>query len=169
MLFWITGDVLRLIAIVVAVIFGLSSLTVAILTFINTRRARGQAARLARTQTYLVFRERFRDIQQNLPAGYHERAYSTITPEESLKIERYWYNAFDEWYVTTQLHAGPIADLWTDIYEYAISSTLEYDMMRDWYCQNWRKKTTFGPHSTAFADAIEVAWAKTHPIGGPLC
>jgi len=119
--------------------------------------------------TFSALRTHYHTVDADLPDNYtiDEVRYQPNS-KPWRKVSRYWDTAFDEWFVSNQLHAGNIQDLWKDFYAEAIGLSLRYPAMRAVYCDmdyGDRGQTTA---RQKFHAAITEVFASMQP-GTALC
>lgn len=117
------------------------SVTVAVLSlyFLQSqiRAAREQnelARKVAVGQLYLALKEQFYRVSQELPPDYAEpgaEPYAKNTPEWRA-LKSYWYQSFDEWYVSTQVLGDSL--VWRGYYSEVLRSSIEKRRMRVVLC-----------------------------------
>jgi hypothetical protein len=127
---------------------------------------RGRAA--ARSQLYLELRTRFLKILEDLPPEYQKPDWTASDPKHREAAIRYWQHAFDEWYLTTQLHEKLMRPLWDKFFRRMVRAGLGHsglrktliEMMKDAeLLKGWR----------GFFQELERIWAEDHPRDGSKC
>ncbi len=98
---------------------------------IQTKRAK----LAAQVDTFLSLRAAFSQVRANLTDEMFRPSNPAVT-EAVLKDEgkrramlKYWYNAFDEWYVTQKLFPGELSLLWVQYYKEAVRDACKSDLM----------------------------------------
>jgi len=127
-------------------------------------------ASVARAQLYLELRNRFTEINNQLPRkppgpkDYHDKTWHPKPDKDEdkeafAKLERYWYHTFDEWLTTKVLPPWPFRRLWDVFFERAAFEGLKnvpiryvlYRMIRD-------NRTSFSGHSKQFEQDLTALY-----------
>jgi hypothetical protein len=88
--------------------------------------------RLAQVNAFLQLRSAFSKIRADFTRDvFNDPALKLeqLPLEERNAMLKYWYNAFDEWYVTRQLFPNELGKLWDDYYRDAIKGTTRSEPM----------------------------------------
>jgi hypothetical protein len=89
-----------------------------------------RTAIVSRAQLFISLRSRFLEIHKGLPDQLEDPNWEVQEgTSEWRAIERYWYNAFDEWFVTTKIFSGDREELWKIFFSHAIQSALKHPSM----------------------------------------
>ena len=122
----------------------------------------GRQLEVSRAELYTSLRNRYLEIHGQLPeelwsnAGYRPAGGS----DGWRAIERYWYNAFDEWFVTTKVVRHDNGALWSTFYEPALQSSLKHEAMRRVLCGMLDGGSTFGGHRDEFEQVISKLYQR---------
>ena len=101
----------------------------------------------ARAQIYLEFRRRFSEFKDEIPHWYdHARIPEEATKDEKRALELYWQNAYDEWFVTQELHPHYLGKLWRGFYRGILKGALRHGVLRQ------VADELTGPSSSEFGD-----------------
>jgi hypothetical protein len=117
----------------------------------------------ARMNAFLTFRERFQQIKHDLPPRWMDDDWTPqIDTDEWRRLEIYWHNAFDEWFVPTHLNKEHFHDLWPLFFRSAVETALHNRPLR--YVV-WRicRNEEFGKHTAEYEAVLEELWGK--PLG----
>jgi hypothetical protein len=153
---------------IIAVVLSTGSLIVAILALMRARAAEQGTLAATKTQAFLTFRERFQQIKHDLPPGWSDPTWlPKPNTDEWRRIELYWQNAFDEWFVPTRLNKKhpELEEIWRQFFESVVQSALHNPALR--YVV-WRlcKQEEFGqPYTREFAEVLEQLWGR--PLNDP--
>lgn len=91
------------------------------------------------SKTYLDLRHNFYDIREKLPLPDKE-----LTKENRSIFKLYWYQAFDEWYLTQKLSRDIFNELWNDVYSDVILTGLKRNAFREVFCDLKKKEFSQG-------------------------
>ncbi len=128
-------------------------------------------ASVARAQLYLELRRRFAEINNQLPRrppgpkDYHDQTWHPEPDKDEdkeafSKIEKYWYNAFDEWFTTKIIHPWPFRRLWKVFFKRAIFEGLKNDPIRYvLYRMIKDSRTSFSGRSKQFAEDLTALYS----------
>jgi hypothetical protein len=87
-----------------AVAVSLAAFVIAAMSYIKSSAA-------ARAQVLLEFRKRFSELKGSIPAWYSAPTIPDGVSAAVRAVERYWQNAFDEWFVTTKLERWALPEV----------------------------------------------------------
>jgi len=130
------------------------------------------SASVARAQLYLELRKLFSEINDELPRlttpgskDYHDakwRPTPESDPTDFLKIEKYWYRTFDQWFVTKILHPWPFQRLWTVFFERAVFEGLKNVPIRYvlYYMVSKESRTSFSGRGEEFVEDLTAVYKK---------
>lgn len=145
---------------IVAAVISAGSLVVAMVSFRRAGTAERRSLADAKTQAFLAFRSRFLTIKHDLPPRWDD---DTWLPERNTdewrRLETYWQNAFDEWFVPMRLNKEHLQDVWTLFFESAVRSGLSHRALRyvAWcLCSSGE----FGEHNEAYRLLLDQLWGK---------
>jgi hypothetical protein len=122
-------------------ILALLAVTIAGLSFWVAWQSTNSNERIVRVNTYMVLRQDFKEVISDIPGDFMDED-SSAPPQDSKdwkRIQDYWYHAFDEWYITTQLDPT-LQALWDTRYKDIITSMLEKNAFRKVLCYLIKKK-----------------------------
>jgi hypothetical protein len=139
---------------VVAVI-SVASLVIAWYALRTARQAEERSRIEAKARVFLDLRDRFRTIKAELPAEWRNPHWNPALDDPDWKrLESYWQNAFDEWFVPTHLTPGYIDDLWELYFKKAVQSALTRPALR---CTAGRlcRDGEFGAYNKEFQGVLE--------------
>lgn len=129
--------------------------------------ARGQIA--ARTQLFLDLRTRFLSVLEQLPAAYRDPDWHATEPAERAAAIRYWFHAFDEWYVIRRLYPKLMRQLWHEFYAQAILAGLRHTGLRETLLEMLAQDPQPAELWQLFRRDLESLWAADHPRNGAAC
>lgn len=141
----------------VSAAIAIGALIVAVFAFFHSRAA-------ARTQVFLEFRKRFIEIKAALPDWYTDvdmakwPAYDPSASSGWRPIERYWQNAFDEWFITTVVDRRVLGRLWWLFYRDAIRSGLQHKALRLAASRLTHGNLEFGGYRDGFRRVLDELW-----------
>lgn len=79
--------------------------------------------------------------------------------DEWRRIELYWQNAFDEWFVPMRLNKEHLQDVWELFFESTVKSALHNRPLR-YVAWHLYRQGEFGMYKAEFADVLEQLWGK---------
>jgi len=132
--------------------------------YLNQAADRGVTA-----QTFLELRQHYLAMEPELS---QIRATDPVPVDDEdprwQVIKRYWYQAFDEWYVTNHLKAGNLESLWKGYYRKPIAQSLRKPQFRGVACQlqDWNPEP--GPFHD-FLTELSSIYAQECPHGPAMC
>lgn len=141
-----------------AAIISTGSLVVAIVSFRRADAAERRSLADAKTQAFLAFRSRFLTIKHDLPSRWDDETWlPEANTDEWRRLETYWQNAFDEWFVPMRLNKEHLEDVWTMFFESAVKSALHHRALR--YVA-WRlcEGGEFGEHNAEYKRLLDQLW-----------
>ena len=118
----------------------------------------------SRSHLYLELRDRFMkiypELPRNQPKWYHNEEWTpkaNIPEDKFSTMEKYWYQVFDEWYITRKIR-GSTWGLWPDFYKKAIFEGLKYRPLRCvlFYMKEEIKVTFAGQGKDFFEDLDRI-------------
>jgi hypothetical protein len=134
------------------------SLVVAIISLRRALSAERRALAEAKTNAFLVFRQRFTEIKHDLPAKYsHPVWLPEPNTDEWRQIELYWQNAFDEWFVPTVLNKDYLEEVWEIFFKDAVKSGLQHRPLR-YVAYKLYEQGEFANHKVAFKKTLQALW-----------
>jgi hypothetical protein len=151
----------------------LATVVVAALAFAGSLVALFNTLSVARAQLYLELRKRFAEINAQLPRGsengkrYWDKGWLPDPESKDFAIfERYWYHAFDEWFVTNVLHPFRFGKLWRKFYRRAIFQGARHDAIR-YALYRMQGRTSFSGYRTEFVEEMKRAFLEYRTEGDP--
>jgi len=123
----------------------------------------------ARAQLFMSLRTRFLKVLEDLPPEYSDPKWDASDPLHREAANRYWHNAFDEWYVTTRLHAGLMRPLWDQFYSKAILAGLGHNGLRKTLIEMRKQDRALAGLWKEFRGVLDRLWATDHPRNGTTC
>lgn len=145
----------------IAIILSAGSLVVAFVALRRAHSAERRALAEAKTHAFLTFRERFQQIKHDLPPRWSDKEWiPQPDTDEWRRIELYWQNAFDEWFVPMRLNKEHLEQVWQLFFASEVKSALHYRPLR--YVA-WRlcEEGEFGGHNKDFLGVLEQLWGKS--------
>jgi len=139
----------------------LTLITIIVLTFsvIFSKASARHAEESQRTQLFLSLRDRYLKIRLSIPSSVYKKNYVINYSDDSwLHVEQYWYNAFDEWYATSNLNGGKFKDLWFDYFGPAIKFSLKYPAMVKVLDSMLEGRVSFGGQRENFKSALQALY-----------
>jgi|ERR1051325_5046275 hypothetical protein len=119
----------------------------------DSKQATAIAERTSRAYTFVLLRDRYHELYnkdiQNI------RNEGPITKGERSIIKRYWYQAFDEWYVWKQMRDD--GSTWKDFYEEVIKGAInkkENRKFHEVFCELRNSEFRSNPWKS-FADMVD--------------
>jgi hypothetical protein len=144
-----------------AVAVSLAAFLVAAMSYVKSNAA-------ARAQMFLEFRKRFSEVKVSVPDWYREsKIPDNASPKELLAMERYWQNAFDEWFVTTKLERWHFRRLWNRFYRGTITLSLSNGALREMAAKLTHGGAEFGIHQDEFRATLNELCRRGYNL--PLC
>lgn len=124
----------RIIALLAVVIAGFS--------FWIAWQSKNANERIVQVSTYMELRKNFKTVIKDIPYElmHKESPAPSIDTNEWKLIQNYWYSAFDEWYITTQLNEPSLQALWNNRYKGLHLLMLEKNAFREVLCYLIHKK-----------------------------
>lgn len=89
----------------------------------SSRAAYKKAHENGKNELFLKLRTKFQAIRQNIDSRCLSKTPPPLSDSDKKSLEAYWYNAFDEWFITNKL-SSEYRDLWDDYFSDAIKWTL---------------------------------------------
>lgn len=154
---------------VVSALVAMLSLVVSGAAYRIARDADARAQTAARTEVYLSLRTRFMSLHAALPHDYGDPGWEPRDKAEREAATRYWYHAFDEWYVTTQIDRPVLGSLWTGFFEDAVLSGVRRRGLRLQLVELMTRRADYDALWNTFAREVAAGWARTHPAGSGRC
>ena len=68
---------------------------------------------VTRVEVATALRSRFMELRRRLPL---DKPLGQWTADEKLARRQYWFHAYDEWYLTTQVPGADLSDLWVGLF-----------------------------------------------------
>jgi hypothetical protein len=144
----------------VAVVISSVALVFAILAHRRAINAERRLLAQAKTQAFLTFRDRFQQIKRDLPPRWSDPTWLPRPgTDEWRRIELYWQNAFDEWFVPTRLDKEHLQDLWPLFFESAVKSALDNRPLR-YVAWALYEQGEFAQYKRDFAEVLERLWGR---------
>jgi len=132
-----------------AVVVSLAAFLVAVMSHVKSSAA-------ARAQVFLEFRKRFSELKASIPAWYNAAAIPSDAPAAEIRaVERYWQNAFDEWFVTTRLERWHLRKLWGRFYKGTLTLALSNRALRQAAANLTHAGAEFGEHQDDFRAVLD--------------
>ncbi|MCM3874733.1 MAG: hypothetical protein ND895_28905 [Pyrinomonadaceae bacterium] len=145
-----------------AIILSAASLVVAVFALRRASYAEKRALAEAKTNAFLTFRQRFQMIKRDLPPKWNDEAWlPEPDTDEWRRIELYWQNAFDEWFVPMRLNKEHLQDVWELFFESTVASAL-YNRPLRYVAWHLYTQGEFGKYQAEFAEVLEKLWR--HPL-----
>ena len=142
----------------VALIISGFALVFAVLAHRRSISAERRSLAEAKTHAFLTFRERFQRIKHDLPPLWSDPNWLPQRgTDEWRRIELYWQNAFDEWFVPMRLNREHLEDLWPLFFESAVKSALFHRPLR-YVAWKLYEEGEFAQHKQDFAEILERLW-----------
>jgi hypothetical protein len=90
-----------------------------------------RAKRVALVDTFLSLRSAFAKVRAAFQADVFndDIQLAALSADDRKAALKYWYNAFDEWYVTQRLFSDELGILWEQYYREAIKGTCRSEAM----------------------------------------
>jgi hypothetical protein len=107
------------------------------------------AREVALVQVHLALRTRFLEIYRQLPLA------DDCSPADGNASQAYWHNAYDEWFITTQL-TTQFKKLWTDFYSTAIAAGFQHDVLEAELAFLLQQQEGFATYAGKFVDELET-------------
>ena len=143
----------------IAIILSAGSLLIAVFALRRAKSAELRALAEAKTHTFLTSRERFQHTKHDLPPLWNDKLWLPKTDtDEWRRIELYWQNAFDEWFVPMRLNKD-LHEVWELFFESTVESALHNRPLR-YAAWHLYKQGEFGKHKGDFAVVLEELWGK---------
>lgn len=135
------------------------SAVIAVASAIFAFNANRNNRHVAATQIFLQLRENYLLIQATLPPRLRELNWvAEVDSDDWRKLEAYWYQIFNEWFITRKLYGGVYKDLWNEFYAETVKSALKHSSIRHvYYSMRHEKKYAFAGHGADFSKVIEEA------------
>ncbi len=146
-----------------------ASVTVAMLAFILTCGADARSHIVARTQMYVALKTRFLQVHEDLSPNYADPNWEATDPKEIVAVQRYWYHALDEWYVSVRLNNRLMRPLWDDYYSAAILGALRHNGLRHVLIGMTREAPNLPEFWQDFRRQVDELWKGQHPSDGATC
>jgi hypothetical protein len=110
------------------------SAIIAAVAAVLTAATAWQFAKRSRVDTFRQLRERFYHLRTDKTHGLPENWWKLdlskeIDPGDFERLQRYWLNAFDEWYITQKSAPFSYKTLWTDYYEAVLRNSAQRPLM----------------------------------------
>lgn len=119
-------------------------------------------------QVLLEFRKRFSELKASIPTWYSAPAIPDGASAEDLRaIERYWQNAFDEWFVTNKLERWHLRKLWNRFYKGTLTLALSNGALRQAAANLTHGGPEFGDHQDEFRGTLNALCWRAY--NEPLC
>lgn len=148
---------------ITATILGISS-TIALTSLALSYMAFRKSKVSARAEVFISLRGRFLEVHDDLPETFHDPNWRVQEGSSEWKaLERYWLNAFDEWYVTTRILKVDHGVLWDGFYSHAIMSSLRHASMRKVLLHMFDGRVSFGSFKDEFEKEIDGLWSSMKP------
>jgi hypothetical protein len=145
-----------------ALSIGMSAVAVvfSILAHLRAGQAEQRSLAEAKTNAFLAFRERFSQIKHDLPPKWADGVWlPERNTDEWRRIELYWQNAFDEWFVPMVLNKNHMSDLWDLFFKSAVESALHNRPLR-YVAWNLYKAGEFANYKGKYMGVLEDLWGK---------
>lgn len=123
------------------------SVVTAMISIVALRNSRNAAA----TQVFLELRKRYLEVLAQMPAQYHNNYWVPIKgSNEWNALSSYWYQTFNEWYMTKKLYKGTLSELWDGFYKGAIGSGLRNRPLRIVLVHLLANESSFSGYASEF-------------------
>jgi 6-pyruvoyl-tetrahydropterin synthase len=121
---------------------------------------------IVKTQIFMELRKSYLDVISNLDHRYINADWDPRNEDSEIIIalRDYWYQTFNEWYVTNILNEGKYADLWTSFYEKAVSGGLKNKPLRIIGCELFNGGSTFSGFKNEFKREIKRIYEKEYRV-----
>jgi hypothetical protein len=143
----------------IAIILSAGSLVIAIFALRRAKFAEQRALAEAKTNTFLTFRQRFQQIKHDLPKKWNDKLWlPDPDTDDWRRIELYWQNAFDEWFVPMRLNRD-LHEVWKLFFESTVESALHNRPLR-YVAFYLYPQAEFGMYRGEFREVLENLWGK---------
>lgn len=121
---------------------------------------------IVRTQIFMELRKSYLEVLSRLDARYHDEDWDPRNEEQKYQnpLKDYWYQTFNEWYVTNILNEGKYKSLWTDFYAKAVIGGLRNKPIRIIGCDLFNGASTFSGYKQQFKTEIKRIYHEENSV-----
>lgn len=139
-------------------------IVVAILALFLSWSADRRAKDAARSRLFLDLRAQLVQVHEGLPSTYRDPTWTPTEIDEKHAVRRYWYHAFNEWFITNRLNRRHMKELWDQYYADAVLAGLEHRGLREFFKEMTEPEAERpGQYWRDFREELERLWRQRHP------
>lgn len=121
---------------------------------------------IVKTQIFMELRKSYLEVLSRIDHRYinHDWDPRSESPDIIIPLRDYWYQTFNEWYVTNKLNNTKYVDLWNNFYERAVAGGLKNRPLRIIGCELFNGGSSFSGFKNEFKREIKRIYEKEYKV-----